>query len=58
MPGGGARRATTSGIGPVAVGGGLLSEPFLGVGQAVTLAVGFQDVDPVGKPVEHGTGQL
>lgn len=38
--------------------GGLFSfETALGVGQAVTFTVGFEDVDAVGQPVEHGPGE-
>ena len=38
------------------MGCGLFSfETTLGVGQAVAFAVGFEDVDAVGQPVEHGT---
>ena len=40
------------------MGVGLFSfETTFGVGQAIAFAVGFEDVDAVGQPVEHGPGE-
>ena len=38
--------------------GGLFSfETALGVSQAVAFTIGFEDVDAMGQPVEHGPGE-